>query len=166
MPVRILPTELSHVPGFNAAVDAVARERRYIALLEGPPISGSETFVRSILSGAGAQVVAVDDQQHVVGWCDIVRMRLEGFHHRGHLGMGLLPPYRGRGLGRELAVATIERAKRMGMERIELEVFASNTLAIRLYERLGFIHEGVKRRARLVDGKYDDCVQMALLPAG
>jgi RimJ/RimL family protein N-acetyltransferase len=50
-----------------------------------------------------------------------------------------------------------------GIERIELEVLASNTAAIRLYEKVGFVHEGVKRRARHLDGAWDDNVMMALL---
>jgi ribosomal protein S18 acetylase RimI-like enzyme len=77
--------------------------------------------------------------------------------------MGLLPEYRGRGLGRQLAVHAIEAARQKGIERIELEVFASNTPAIALYRALGFATEGTKRRARKLDGEYDDNIIMALL---
>lgn len=45
--------------------------------------------------------------------------------------------------------------------RVELEVFASNTAAIALYEKLGFVVEGRKSRARKVDGAYDDDLIMA-----
>jgi RimJ/RimL family protein N-acetyltransferase len=51
------------------------------------------------------------------------------------------------------------------MERIELDVFASNKAAIALYLKLGFVTEGVKRRARKLDGEYDDNVFMALIDA-
>jgi ribosomal protein S18 acetylase RimI-like enzyme len=77
--------------------------------------------------------------------------------------MGVLPEVRGRGVGRRLAEAAIAAAKEQGAERIELEVFASNTRAIALYEKLGFVREGVKRRARKLDGEYDDIVQMAIV---
>ena len=40
---------------------------------------------------------------------------------------------------------------------------STNVRAIRLYERLGFAHEGVRRRARKLDGGYDDNVLMALV---
>jgi RimJ/RimL family protein N-acetyltransferase len=59
--------------------------------------------------------------------------------------------------------AGIEAARRLGMERIELEVFASNTRAIALYERVGFVREGLKRRVRKIDGRYDDDVLMAVV---
>jgi ribosomal protein S18 acetylase RimI-like enzyme len=75
----------------------------------------------------------------------------------------VLPAVRGRGVGRRLAEAAIAAAKAQGAERIELEVFASNTRAITLYETLGFVREGVRRRARKLDGEYDDVVLMALM---
>jgi RimJ/RimL family protein N-acetyltransferase len=43
-----------------------------------------------------------------------------------------------------------------------LEVFASNARAIALYESLGFVREGLKRRVRKLDGRYDDDVMRAL----
>jgi len=48
------------------------------------------------------------------------------------------------------------------MERIELEVFASNTAAINLYEKWGFVVEGVKKKTRKLDGLYDDLIVMSL----
>ena len=49
--------------------------------------------------------------------------------------MGILPKYRGKGLGHRLATDTIRAATDAGMERIELEVFASNERAIALYRK-------------------------------
>lgn len=78
------------------------------------------------------------------------------------MGMGVLPAYRGAGLGRRLLADTLDAARAIGIERVELEVFASNTAAIALYRRMGFAVEGTKRRARKLDGEYDDDVIMAL----
>jgi RimJ/RimL family protein N-acetyltransferase len=160
-PVEIVPTAEQYVDGFHAAVDVVARERRYLAFLQAPPVEGSRTFVQSLLNGAGVQVLAVDGD-NVVGWCDVVRDWREGFRHGGHLGMGLVPQYRGRGIGERLARGAIEAAFAAGMERIELEVFSSNVAAIALYDKLGFALEGVKKRARKIDDAYDDNLMMAL----
>jgi len=77
--------------------------------------------------------------------------------------MGVLPQARGRGLGARLAAAAIEQAWSEGLERVELEVFASNVPAIGIYRKLRFNIEGVKRRARKLDGSYDDIVFMALI---
>ncbi|MEO8678853.1 MAG: GNAT family N-acetyltransferase [Vicinamibacterales bacterium] len=160
--VRIVPTGETHVEGIARALDIVARERRYIGFIEGPPLEGARRFIKDILAGAGVQMVAVRGHE-VVGWCDIIRNPIVGFQHVGRLGMGLLPDCRGLGLGKRIAVETIRAAHEAGMERIELEVFASNGRAISLYQSLGFVVEGVKKRSRKLDGEYDDNVLMALL---
>lgn len=161
--IRVVPTTDDYVAGFNRCVGIVARERRYIGLVEAPPIEASRAFFQSVLDGRGAHFVAVSAAADVVGWCDIVRYTLEGFQHCGRLGMGLVPEVRGQGVGTRLASATIDHARAQGIERVELEVFAANTRAIALYERLGFGHEGVRRRARKLDGAYEDNVLMALV---
>jgi ribosomal protein S18 acetylase RimI-like enzyme len=164
--IRIIPTGEQHVAGFNAVVDVVARERRYIGFVEGPGLESTRAFVRRILAGAGVQMLAVTSQNVVVGWCDIIRNPMEGFRHVGRLGMGLLPDYRGQGIGKRLAVETIQAAREAGIERVELDVFASNEPAVALYQSLGFITEGIKHRARRLDGQYDDNVFMALFVEG
>jgi len=161
--IRIVETTDAHVEGFHRCVAVVARERKYIGLVDAPPLEASRAFFQSVVAGGGAHFVAVDDAGEVVGWCDIVRLGLEGFQHSGRLGMGLLAHARGQGVGRRLAQTTIDAARSRGIERIELEVFATNVRAIRLYERLGFMHEGVRRQARKLDGVYDDNVLMALM---
>jgi RimJ/RimL family protein N-acetyltransferase len=162
-PVRIVQTAEFHIPGLHAALDEVAKERRWLAFTAAPPLTAIREFSRALMAGAGVQMVAVTGDERVVGWCDIVRVPMEGFGHTGRLGMGILAPYRGQGIGRRLAAAAIEAAMAAGMTRIELEVLASNTAAIRLYQKLGFVHEGVKRRARYLDGAWEDNVLMALL---
>lgn len=161
--VRIIPTTEFHIPGLHAALDEVAKERRYLAFVAAPPLMATREFSRALMGGAGVQMVAVTQDERVVGWCDIVRVPMEGFNHTGRLGMGLLAPYRGLGIGHHLAEAAISAAQESGMTRIELEVLASNEQAIRLYEKLGFQHEGVKHRARHLDGAWDDNVLMAIL---
>ena len=164
--IRIVPTGERYADGFNAVVDAVARERRYIGFVEGPSLESTREFVRSILGGAGVLLLAVTPNDVVVGWCDIVRNPREGFRHVGRLGMGLLPDYRQRGLGRRLVAQAVRAARDAGIERVELEVFASNERAIAFYRASGFVTEGIKRRARKLDGLYDDNVFMALLVEG
>ena len=152
-----------HIEGFRQCVGLVARERRYLGMVDVGPIEGTRAFVESVRAGNGVHLVVLDALGAVVGWCDISRPMIEGFRHTGRLGMGLLPHVRGKGVGRQLAQRALDLARERGVERVELEVFATNTRAIRLYERLGFVHEGVRRRARKLDGQYDDNVLMGLV---
>ena len=75
--------------------------------------------------------------------------------------MGVVREFRQRRIGSELLRRTLDAAKLKGIERVELEVFSSNQGAIELYERSGFLREGCKRRARLLDDLETDIVLMA-----
>ena len=77
--------------------------------------------------------------------------------------MGLLPEARGKTIGTQLILTTIEAAFSTGFKRIELEVFSTNKIAIGLYQKVGFQIEGVKRQSVYLNGKYDDKVIMGLL---
>ena len=77
--------------------------------------------------------------------------------------MGIVPAYRGRGLGFRLLNTALEQARGAGFVRIELDVYADNMRAIALYEKVGFVREGVVRDAVFVDGKYRDAIAMAMV---
>ncbi|MCB0169859.1 MAG: GNAT family N-acetyltransferase [Anaerolineae bacterium] len=162
MTIAIEPISIKHAKAFHKALDQVARERRYLLLLEAPPLEQIEQLVRYNIERNAIHFVAVDGDK-MVGWCDIRPYTLPGMTHSGELGMAVVAAYRGRGLGHRLLEATVNQALADGLSRIELEVFASNRIAKALYEKLGFEQEGVKRRARYLDGVWDDLIMMALL---
>jgi RimJ/RimL family protein N-acetyltransferase len=164
--IEFRPSTGADAAAFRACLDAVARERRYLALVEAPPIEQVRGFLAAALARGAVQFLALSDGE-VVGWCDVTPRDWEGYRHCGTLGMGVLPAYRGRGLGRELLRRTLEAARERGIERVELEVHASNEAAIGLYLRHGFEREGVKRRGRILDGRAEDILCMAwLAPEG
>ncbi|SCF16095.1 Protein N-acetyltransferase, RimJ/RimL family [Micromonospora coriariae] len=70
----------------------------------------------------------------------------------------------GRGLGTEASRMILGHAfETVGVHRIELEVYAFNPRARRVYEKIGFVHEGTKRDALCWDGEWIDAHTMALL---
>ena len=107
--------------------------------------------------------VALDDNQ-VVGWCDVLPADLRALRaHTGMLGIGVLAKQRGRGVGGALLRETLKGARAFGFTRVELAYRAGNAGVARLYERFGFVREGMQRNAVRLDGKYEDVVCMALL---
>ncbi len=162
MPITITPIALRHASGFHACLDEVAREKMYLAQIEALPLSRIEAFIQDNVTNDAAQFVALDGER-VVGWADIIPHWAPVLAHCGRLGMGLLPRYRGQGLGRQLLSACIAKAGAKGITRIELEARADNHRAIHLYEQLGFVHETRKKCAMRFDGLYHDAAQMGLL---
>lgn len=160
MSYRIVPITEGHIEGFRAVVDSVAREHRFLALLEAPPLEATREFVCTNLREGSPQFVA-EAEGSVVGWCDVVRSTRPVFRHSGVLGMGLIAQYRGRGIGRALLETTVEAAERLGITRIELTVRVDNRRAISLYEALGFVTEGRLRHHMLVEGEYHESLLMA-----
>ena len=160
--VRIEPMTLDHVEGYRRALDVVARERKYLTMLEAQPEPDTLRFVKSNLENGNPMMVALAGDK-VIGWCDVRREFFPSRAHRGTLGIGLLPEWRGRGVGRRLLEATLTQARRSGFKRIELDVHADNSRAIALYEKAGFVREGVVRDASLIDSVFRDAILMAIV---
>ena len=149
------------IDGFHRTLDVVARERKYLASLEAPPLESVREFVLENIAKGNPLFVMIADGG-VAGWRDIVRLTRPIHAHAGVLGMGLLPQFRGQGLGRRLVDASLHAAKLAGFSRVELTVHADNLRAIALYERIGFLREGLKRRATCIDGQFGDTIMMAI----
>jgi ribosomal protein S18 acetylase RimI-like enzyme len=109
------------------------------------------------------QFVAVSADGEVVGWCDVTPTSRPIQAHRGVFGVGLLPQFRGQGIGTKLTRSALAAARSFGLHRVELTVREHNTGAIELYKKEGFEIEGVQRDAVLVDGVYEDVVCMAVV---
>ena len=158
---QIRPATEADVPAMNALVTAVARERTFLLATEGFTLEQTRAYLAHLQATGGVSLVALHGAR-VVGWLDITPGPFEGLTHCGHVGMGLAPDARGQGIGRALLERGLEDAFK-SFERVELEVFGSNTRAERLYRRCGFVEEGRRRRARHIDGAYDDIVLFGLL---
>jgi len=158
----IVPITKEHIESFAVALDSVAREGLYLAALKGPPLEKTQTFILEQLQNDMPHYVAVVKDK-VVGWCDIASRNRPLYAHSGILGMGVLASYRGQGIGKALIKATIEKAKNKGLSRVELEVREKNERAISLYQKFGFVVEGLKRNATKIDGQYSNDLVMGLL---
>lgn len=64
---------------------------------------------------------------------------------------------RGRGIGEQMLLKLLEEGTAMGVEAFTLEVRKSNDAAIHLYEKMGFVTEGVRKNF------YEDPTEDALI---
>lgn len=84
--------------------------------------------------------------------------------HVCSLGISITQGYQGRGVGRALMTACLDFADHWAnYARVELTVHADNTRAIKLYESLGFQHEGRLRDFSFREGGYVDALFMGRL---
>ncbi|OPX55857.1 Ribosomal protein S18 acetylase RimI [Oceanospirillum multiglobuliferum] len=84
--------------------------------------------------------------------------------HRGIVtSLCVLPEYRGSGIGRVLVEVLIEHVRNnTSLRTLVLEVSATSTAAIRLYEEQGFMHNGIEYDALCYDGVYVNLYRMNL----
>ncbi|MBR0840732.1 GNAT family N-acetyltransferase [Bradyrhizobium liaoningense] len=160
--IEIIAISEAHIESFHRALDTVARERRYLAFLEAPPLEAVRSFVLDMIAQGNPQFVALSGGE-AIGWCDVRRHPRPIYAHAGILGMGLLQPFRGQGIGTRLISTTLATAQAAHMTRVELSVRENNLNAIALYKRVGFTVEGLSRNAVKIDGVYENVIQMTLL---
>jgi RimJ/RimL family protein N-acetyltransferase len=79
-------------------------------------------------------------------------------HNRSaHIGISLRPAFRGRGLGIDTVRVLCEYGFRIrGLHRIGIETLSDNDAMLRTAERVGFVREGVWRKAAWVNGDFVD----------
>jgi RimJ/RimL family protein N-acetyltransferase len=133
---------------------------------------------RPISPGTAASPYAVSEPSHDVAVFSVVELaggELAGdallwgidLHNRSaHLGMGLRPAFRGRGLGTDVVRALCEYGFTVrGLHRLQIETLATNAAMLKAAERAGFVREGTLRRAAWVTGEFVDEVILGLLSA-
>jgi RimJ/RimL family protein N-acetyltransferase len=85
----------------------------------------------------------------------------------GSAGLGIIvgaADDRGRGYGTDMLRAMLAFGfDRLRLERIWLDVYDFNDGARRVYERVGFAHEGLHRHALYHEGRFVDVHRMAIL---
>jgi RimJ/RimL family protein N-acetyltransferase len=105
----------------------------------------------------------IEAEGRVVGDIDLFHM--DQRNRNALIGIGIWRPEdRCRGYGRDAMSALISWAFRhQNLHRIELSVEPENAVALRVYEKLGFVVEGRRREHHYDDGCYRDELIMGLL---
>lgn len=143
----------------RALVDAVAAEKKYLGRVVMPPFDPEAAFPLRLIANNWPMYCALDGDAYA-GWADIVPSDIPECVHRGTLGMGIAASHRGKGIGARLLQACLDHAPRNGIETVELTVYTSNTAAIALYRKFGFVEYGLNRDYRRVDGVVYDALLM------
>lgn len=88
-----------------------------------------------------AVFLVAEEEQHVLGYIGMY----VSFDEGEITNVAVNPDVRCRGIGAMLIQAMKKEANLRGVTQIVLEVRVSNERAIRLYERNGFVHQGIRK---------------------
>lgn len=129
------------------------------------PYPSREQWRKRISETDGSYYLVAVSGEHVIGMFSIDTFpNKPRRRHAGLIGISVSEAWQGKGVGKALMQAGVDLAdKWINLTRLELEVYADNESAIRLYEQFGFEREGVLRQHAFRDGRYVDSIMMARL---
>jgi len=106
--------------------------------------------------------IDLNETDELIGMCGF---NINRIYKCAHLGIIIgEKKYWNKGYGTECLKLLINHIfSNYEFERIELDVFEYNLMAIRCYEKVGFVKEGIKRNAIFKKGKYQNIVMMSIL---
>lgn len=121
----------------------------------------AKAWVDNIASHPAAWVI--EHQGRAIG--EILIDNFVEADRRAGLIIGVLDPAcLGKGLGTEAIRAVAEFCfDVLGLHKLSMRVLSFNTRAIRAYERVGFVREGLERESALIGGTWYDDVIVGLL---
>ena len=114
-----------------------------VALLEQQVFSqpwSRKSFAESIAKSENLYLVAKESEE-VLGYCGLWGVGDEGqITH-----VCVKESARGKGVGKQLLLAMLEKGKERGLQAFTLEVRVSNTPARELYKKVGFAEAGIRK---------------------
>lgn len=107
-------------------------------------------------------VVELVESEPLAG--DAVLWGIDLHHRSAHIGLGLRPAFRGRGLATDIVETLCGYGFDLrGLHRIGIETLADNYPMIAVAQRVGFVPEGRQRKAAWVNGEFLDEVLFSML---
>lgn len=164
--LTIRPARVEDAPVLAQAERTIAATPGFLVPL--PSELTDERCAQKIAALAGADnghYLVAETAGAIVGHGMLDPLPLAAVRHVVHLTLVVHPGWQGRGVGRALLASLIEWARKApALEKIELNVRASNAPAQTLYRDLGFTEIGRwQRRVKVAPGQYVDDVAMELL---
>ena len=108
-------------------------------------------------------IVDEDKESEVLGLISLVDINYINRSGELHIMIGG-SQNRGKGIGTFAVKAMLDHAfDNLNLRRVELGVLETNLPAIKLYEKTGFVKEGIKKESNYKNGRYVSMIMMAIL---
>lgn len=131
--------------------------------MAGPDEVDEQRIENDLAEGAGLRIVA-ERGDEVTGFLKLDPGRYDSTARTARMQMAVRRDLQGKGIGAELLRAAVAWADGGALDRIEVFVRETNTRALELYKRFGFVEEGrLRQRVRLPDGRRVDDIVLGRL---
>ncbi len=158
------PTE-DDAPRLLAYIDAVRHETTGILFApedELPSLKWERQWIRGNREKAGIQIMAEDEAGDMIALCSAGCDARHRIRHRADIGISVRAAWCDRGLGTLLMKELVAWGRaEPGVEVLSLGVYADNPRALRVYEKVGFTHDGERRWHVKRDGQFVNEVVMS-----
>lgn len=162
LPAKIRPIELGDAQAFLHLQQKLDAETPFMLLEAGERETANPTaFLEQVLTQPRQMLWLAEYQNQLIGYLEAVGGRYHRNQHCATLVVGVLPDYQGQGVGTRLFEQLEPWAKEKNITRLELTVMAHNHVAIALYHKLGFVTEGSRKDALIINEQYVDELYMA-----
>ena len=164
----IREAEISDASEVIALLDQIGQESSFTSLDEnGLSISESEMqiFIDKQAQSENQITLLAFLNGELAGIINVTADQRPRVRHIGDIFLGIKKTFWGSGLGSILMEEAIEWAKTSGViRRLQLTVQKRNLVAIHLYEKMGFITEGLQERGACIErGEFLDVYLMGKL---
>jgi RimJ/RimL family protein N-acetyltransferase len=157
--MHIRHVEINEAESFLKLTQLIEKERDLTLFQPGEAISTVEqqcaqlTWLRQ---SANRQLLVALSQEEWIGYAMALGGELRLDRHVAIVVVEVIQSMQRKGVATALLQSLELWAQQAGIHRLELTVLASNEAAIKLYFKLGYEREGVKRQARLISNRFVD----------
>lgn len=153
-----------------AAINRWRNDPELISMLGAPfrfiNIEVDEKWYAGYMSNRGNTVrcaIVEEEKDEILGLVSLVCIDYMNQSAEFHIMIGE-KKNQGKGIGTFAVMAMLEHAFfNMNLQRVELTALEDNLRARSLYEKVGFVQEGIKRRAKYKNGKFLDMISYSIL---
>jgi GNAT superfamily N-acetyltransferase len=163
MDIKIRPVAHDDAEGVLEVLNSVVRERKYSSFAKILAVEEERQFIASLGERSGLFVAELDGR--IIGFQTIepfATYNTPSMDHVGIMGTFVHADFRGQGIGRQLAEASLQFAQEKGYEKVVIYVRASNKAAQEFYQKRGFVPKGTLEKQVKIDGEYDDEIFMEM----
>jgi len=164
MQIRPIETpDAAQLMALNVALDT---ETAFMLMEPGERVITLEQQVariEAILASSSEALWVAEDEARLVGFVAVILGGPRRARHTARSVIGVRRSHWRRGLGARLLNQAEQWARSVNVRRLELTVVTTNARAVALYEKCGFVSEGIRVAALRIGERYVDEFYMAKL---